>query len=231
LKRRAADAYTTNARSYWEYQRPIGRVGGELNRWKFEPHLTDGDVVVDFGCGGGYLLARLPGQTKIGVDPSPLAREEAAREGIHVVESTAELPDSSTDVVISNHALEHTFSPFEELRDLARILRPGGKLVMTLPVDDWRAERRPDPHDPNGHLYAWTPLLIANLLTEAGFDVESARVSSRAWDPRVTPLVPAVLRPLVDWLLAVALRRREIFAVARKPSGAGSNPGAADDGA
>jgi SAM-dependent methyltransferase len=215
----AATAYTTDPGRYWEHQRPIGRLGGELNLWKFAPHVSDQDVVVDFGCGGGYLLARLPGRAKIGVEPSPLAREEAARQGVETVAATTELSKHWADVVVSNHALEHTLDPLSELQGIRRVLRPGGRLVLALPLDDWRSQREPNPSDPNRHLYTWTPLLLANLLHEAGVSVDYVKVSTRAWHPKVTPRVPARLRPLADGLLAVVLRRRELLAVAHTHPG------------
>jgi FkbM family methyltransferase len=215
---RFSDTYTVDARSYWDHQRPIGELGGELNRWKFEPHIRPDDVVVDFGCGGGYLLERLPGRHKIGVDPSPYAREEAERRGIHVVAAIDDLPDDSADIVISNHALEHALAPLEELRAIARVLRPGGKLILALPIDDWRSQRHYDPNDPNRHLYGWTPLTIANLLDEAGFEVLSSKVLANAWHPRVTPNIkkwlPEPLQDVVARSLSVVLRRREVYAIA-----------------
>jgi FkbM family methyltransferase len=215
---RSSETYTRHPGLYWEHQRPIGRVGGELNRWKFEPYIGEDDVVVDFGCGGGYLLARLPGREKIGVDASPLAREEAERQGLRVVAGIDDLTQASADVVVSNHTLEHTLSPFDELRGIARVLRPGGKLILVLPIDDWRSQRQVDLKDPDRHLYTWTPLLITNLLREAGFDSVEARVVTRAWHPRLAPLLrrrlPSSLRRLSEWVLAVAKRRREVHAVA-----------------
>ena len=49
------------------------------------------------------------------------------------------VPSQTIDVVISNHALEHTLSPFDELVELRRVLRSGRRLeVLWLPLDDWR---------------------------------------------------------------------------------------------
>jgi SAM-dependent methyltransferase len=169
--------------------------------------------VVDFG-GGGYLLARLPAAEKVGVDPSPYARGEANRQGIESAASLDDLPEAWADVVVSNHALEHTLAPLDELRAIRRVLRPGGRLVLVVAIDDWRAQRWPDPHDQNHHLYTWTPLLLGSLLVEAGLELDSVRVVTRAWHPRVTPRVPGPLRVPVDWLVAVLLRRREIHALA-----------------
>ena len=208
---------------YLSYQRRFGELGAELNLFKFVDHVGRDDAVVDFGCGIGALLERLPAASKTGVEVNEPARLEAQARGLRVVTSTTELEDGTADVVISNHALEHTLAPLDELRDLMRVLRPGGRVVLWLPVDDWRTQRRPRP-DPNHHLYTWTPLLLANLLEEAGFAVEECRVVTHAWPP-FTATVSRLPRPLFDLFArtwAVLRRRRQVMAIGRK-----MGPGAA----
>jgi SAM-dependent methyltransferase len=203
------------AADYLAYQRGIGALGAQLNRWKFEPHVRPTDAVVDFGCGTGGLLEGLEAASKTGVEVSDPARREALERGLRVVAATSELVDASADVVISNHALEHTLAPLDELRELRRVLRPGGKLVLWLPLDDWRAQRQPRP-DADHHLYTWTPLLLRNLLDEAGFEVLETRVVSHAWPP-ATARLARLPRPLFDVLArvwSVLRRRRQLMAVA-----------------
>lgn len=204
------------AEGYLAYQRQIGDLGAQLNRWKFEPHVGPGDHVVDFGCGTGGLLAGLDVARRTGVEVSEPARAEAERNGLRAVASTSELEASTADVVISNHALEHSLAPLAELRELHRILKPQGKLVLWLPLDDWRVQRRPRADEPNHHLYAWTPQLLHNLLDEADFRVESCRVATRAWPPRAH-LLTRLPRPLFEGLgsaWAVLRRRRQLAVVA-----------------
>lgn len=202
---------------YFAYQARIGRVGARLNRWKFLAHLGAEDVVVDFGCGGGWLLAGLPGARKLGVEPNPAARGVAEAQGLEVVPTARALPDNFADVVISNHALEHTLAPLAELRELHRALKPGGRLVLWLPLDDWRAQPVPAPN-PDHHLYTWTPLLLANLLAEAGFLVADCRVVAHAWPPgyaRLVRLPPRAFDALArPW--AVLRRRRQLAALATR---------------
>jgi len=215
MKRTATHYHGGAGARYFEYQRRIGELGGRLNRAKFESYINSSDTVVDFGCGGGSLLARLDAQLKIGVEPSESARAAATTLGITCVASTAELESEVADVVISNHALEHTLCPFDELRQLRRALKHGGRLVLWLPLDDWRSERALR-EDPNHHLYTWTPLLLCNVLTEAGFDVRECRVVTHAWPP-FTARLAALPRPVFDVMArfwAFARRRRQLMAVA-----------------
>jgi SAM-dependent methyltransferase len=221
-ERRVASHYAgARGDAYLSYQRRYAELGGELNRFKFEPYLRPSDAVVDFGCGIGALLERLDVAQKTGVEVSDEARREAQSRGLQVVASTSELDDASADVVISNHALEHTISPLDELRELRRVLRAGGTLVLWLPLDDWRTQRGPRS-DPNHHLYAWTPLLLSNLLDEAGFEVRECRVVTHAWPP-FTARLARLPRPVFDVLgriWAFLRRRRQLMAVA-SPRGAG----------
>ena len=149
-------------------------------RRKFQQFVSPTDTVVDFGCGAGFTLARLQAGSATGVEVNEESRRVAESIGIQTVASADLLPEQSADVVISNHCLEHTLSPLTELQRLLRVLKPGGLLVLYVPVDDWRLrrQRRVDP-DVNHHLYTWTPLLLANLLREAGFANPNCRVEHR----------------------------------------------------
>lgn len=214
----ASHYHGTAGARYFDYQRQIGELGGRLDRSKFEKHIESIDTVVDFGCGGGDLLAGLDAQRKIGVEPSEAARGAATQLGIACVASSAELESEIADVVISNHALEHTLCPFDELRHLRRALKRGGKLVLWLPIDDWRSQRALRD-DPNHHLYGWTPLLLRNLLTEAGLDVRECRVVTHAWPPFTSKLA-RLPRPAFDAIArfwAFARRRRQLMALAVRP--------------
>jgi hypothetical protein len=51
-------------------------------------------------------------------------------------------------------------------------LRLTGKLILMLPLDDWRAASQQGRYrdgNQHNHLYAWTPQILGNLLVEAGF--------------------------------------------------------------
>jgi FkbM family methyltransferase len=204
---------------YFRWQNEVGEIGAELNFWKFADHVKPEDSVVDFGCGNGALLARVTAATKVGVEVNPAARRAATKRGLRVVASAAELAPESADVVISNHALEHTLNPLSELQALLSALRPGGVIVLWLPLDDWRSQRRYEK-DRNHHLYAWTPLLLGNLLYEAGFEHIESRVVTRAWLMFYRPLARVLPRPLylaITVVTAALKRRRQLVATARRP--------------
>jgi 23S rRNA (guanine745-N1)-methyltransferase len=94
------------------------------------------EAVVDIGCGEGYYLRRLrerlgPAAILCGLDISRHAAEAAARQdpsSLYLVASAHRMPvlGASLDVVVSN------FSPTYP-DELARVLRPGGRVVVGLP--------------------------------------------------------------------------------------------------
>lgn len=168
---------------YFDWQREIGEFAGQANRFKFEPHVRPSDRVLDFGCGGGFLLAAIPCAERKGVEINPVARAEAIRNGIAAVPSSEEVPDDWADVVISNSCLEHCESPLTELKRLMQKLKPGGKLVLVVPHETigWRYR----PGDINQHIYTWSPMALGNLVALAGFEIKSVDTSKLVWPPRV----------------------------------------------
>jgi len=61
---------------YFEWQKEIGVIGGYLNKFKFEEHVKDSDVLMDFGCGGGYLLKEFKNENKFGFEINRSAWKE-----------------------------------------------------------------------------------------------------------------------------------------------------------
>jgi arsenite methyltransferase len=108
--------------------------------------LAVGETVLDHACGGGMdllLAARRVGSTgqAIGVDMTQAMREQAqcAAELAGVADRTRILPglleelpldDASVDVVISNGVLNLSPDKRQALREVFRVLRPGGRLLL-----------------------------------------------------------------------------------------------------
>jgi SAM-dependent methyltransferase len=205
--------------AYFQRQSQSGPLKGELEARKFAPYVRARDAVIDFGCGGGFALAALQCTRRIGVEPNPRAQTVARENGIESYSSLAEVPDAVADVAIINHALEHIPFPIEALRQLKAKMRPGGRLIVCLPMEDWRVQSRYNPKDIPHHLHAWNPQVLGNTLVEAGFDVSptSIGILTHCFPPKFYPLLyrrlPLFVFNCLCRLCAVVLRRRQLVAV------------------
>lgn len=140
-------------------------------------NLRPGEVVVDLGSGGGldvFLAAKKVGPTgrAIGIDMTPemlsRARANAERQGFSNVEfheatiDNLPLPDSSVDCVISNCVINLAPDKGAVLREIARVLKPGGRLA----VSDI-ALKKPLPPEIGNDLLAYVGCIAGAIPIEA----------------------------------------------------------------
>src|SRR5688572_8897635 len=150
------------------FQKRIGEFGGRANKFMFEDHIEPHHVVMDFGCGGGFLLDNLNCRQKIGIEINPVARDYCnAITGIKCFESLDSVTDRSIDVIISSHCLEHITNPYEIVSVLYRKLKNGGKIILVVPLDSYRHNWI--KNDQNNHLYSFSPMNLGNILQGNGF--------------------------------------------------------------
>ncbi len=123
-----ADAYT-----FWEH----------IYRYRFAASMVKGRRVLDIACGEGYGAAALmqAGATSVtGVDISPEACAHATRRyAIKTVVGdalTIPLADASVDTIVSFETIEHVSKPEKFLDECARVLAPGGQIIISTPNSD-----------------------------------------------------------------------------------------------
>ena len=125
-------------------------------------HLHDFDGrVLDLGCGSSPYREYLPATAiHVGVD-------RMAQPSVDLLAAGEELPfaDEVFDGVMCTEVIAHSRRPWQVLPEIARVLRPGGKLYLTAPFD-WHLM---PPHD----YFRFTNLGLRTLLDDAGFEVES----------------------------------------------------------
>ena len=173
-------------KKYFEWQKNIGSFGGNANLFKFEKYISPNNVVIDFGCGGGYLLHNIKCKEKWGIEINDVARINAIKNGINAVKYPSDLKNSFADVVISNHALEHVESPYQILKELYPKLRCEGKIIFVVPHQ--KPSEKFTEKDVNNHLYTWNPLTLGNLFKAAGFKIENVDVIRHTWPPYYTKI-------------------------------------------
>jgi len=162
---------------YWEYQKNIGSnpYHTKYVKMKFEKHISKDDVILDFGCGGGFILNELNCKTKFGIEINNSAIAQAKKFGISIFPGFETLKNNFFDVIISNSALEHIISPADVLKECFRVLKPGGKLIFSVPHEELSYSFKSG--DINQHLYTWSPMSAGNLVQQCGFEILNVRTT------------------------------------------------------
>ncbi len=208
-----------------------------VNRWEefcviFEPLLDKivrfkhKGTLLDVGAGVGTLLsvAAKHGFIVKGVEVSGWASAFAREEkGLNVLAGTLEnarLDTEAFDVVVINHVIEHVLEPQALLREVRRILKNDGLLVIGVPNigsimagiqgNKWPSLR------PEEHIWHFTPATLKRLATDAGF-VElyfEARENYpvTGWGPK------ALLRRVINGVSVLTERSEAMLLFAMKKS-------------
>lgn len=177
--------------------------------------VQPGERALDIGAGTGSEVAEFADRVgsdgdAVGVDPNPsmltVARDRAAEHGsaarfVHA--TTYELPfeDGYFDAVRCERVFQHLDDPAAACREIARVLRPGGRALL---VDsDWyTAIVHPGDREVLTRMYATmlhqapTPAAgrkLRGLLVGAGFAIDDMGSEAVLWGPET-------IRPMIEWV-------------------------------
>jgi 2-polyprenyl-3-methyl-5-hydroxy-6-metoxy-1,4-benzoquinol methylase len=142
------------------------------------PRVTNGRLL-DIGCGNGEYLLRMKsiGWQCKGVEFNDKAASICRRHGLDIFQGNlvdANLEDASFDFVTAHHLIEHVPDPHALMKEIARILRPGGTLLIRTPDSEslgrkvfgryWYA------NDVPRHLYLYSEKNLTLLANQHGLD-------------------------------------------------------------
>jgi ArsR family transcriptional regulator len=177
-RRRDTESFFSDVAAEWDRVR--GELFGETSDLQLLPALLAPDVAVgDLGCGSGRLAATIApyARSVVAVDSSPemldVARARLSGFGnVQIVQGRIEqlpLDSASLDGALVVHLLHHVQDPAVALAEVARVLRPGGRLVVAdvlpHPYDDYRRTM--------GHVWlGFGRPTIESAFTEAGLTGE-----------------------------------------------------------
>jgi SAM-dependent methyltransferase len=155
-------------------------------------------TILDFGCGKGHVLSEIrrinPHATLIGVDVSEEAvtgaRERVSTARFSAIEDGGPLPlsDASVDFAFSSEVLEHVYDTENAFREVSRVLRPGGRALITVPYHGllknlaivmFGFDRHFDPA--GAHVRFFTKRSLSRMLAAVGLTVRTCGYYGRLW--------------------------------------------------
>ncbi len=198
---------------------------------EFAPHAQR---TLDVGSSAGYVLAAAQslGLTPTGIDIAAFSANLAKERGFAAATaSLTELPfrDGAFDIVTAKHTLEHVRTPKQGLSELARVLKPGGVVLVVVPdAAYWHLNAaktrgkyfRPERLGWQHHVY-YDVATLHRGLTDAGLEVVSsdkAMLRRRLAKGAAAPWEYARFAALKTWTAFARAThlRREIQLIARK---------------
>ncbi len=153
-----------------EQTRHLGITGTSIFRNK---------IVTDIGCGAGSFLDIIKGYAKetIGVEPSTIYRNSLQKRGYlsypYVQDALVE-KENRVEVAVSFSVLEHVEDPLTFLKEIYKLLSPGGKLILSTPnADDILLSALPEVYPQffyrKAHLWYFNQNSLLKILKFSGF--------------------------------------------------------------
>lgn len=144
-----------------------------------------GGRFLDFGCGSGAFLDAMPGYDAIGFEvaadiPEGVVRRDRFVTGDILADTlpTAGLSPASFDFIVAWDVLEHLAAPAQQMQRLNTLLKPGGRLYLTIPNNaSWAARVSGEKWNMLllEHLWYFDPTTLTRLLDRCGFAVNAVK--------------------------------------------------------
>lgn len=129
-----------------------------FNRYAAAKPFVRGKRVLDIACGEGYgcaLMKKWGAESVVGVDISEeavsIAKDSFQRTGIeYIVHDVEQLPfeNNSFDVVVSLETIEHLDHPEQFLKEISRVVRFDGQIIVSCPNDPYYSKSNPNFSNP-----------------------------------------------------------------------------------
>jgi SAM-dependent methyltransferase len=201
------------------------------------PYLQRGARIVDVGAGEGFFSKKMGDHLQsAGEDPADrLAACDLFPNGFHYagircdpvsMDGNLPYPDASFDVACSLEVIEHLEDQFHFVRELGRILKPGGIAIISTPnvlninsrlrilrsgfavLFDPLSLSTDDPVHTSGHIHPIPYYYLAYMLSRAGFQHVAPHYDRRKNSARFLLTLAALYLYPARWLFRRRLRHR-----------------------
>ncbi|AFY36216.1 bifunctional 2-polyprenyl-6-hydroxyphenol methylase/3-demethylubiquinol 3-O-methyltransferase UbiG [Calothrix sp. PCC 7507] len=165
--------------------------------------LQDCKKVLEVGCGQGAFVERLCKQIQldaVGIELNSSAVNFALNKGIPVIktnlDSFSEHKASYFDAVCTFQVLEHVSDPFSFIESMLKLIKPGGKLIISVPNSESFSKYSPNNllDQPPHHMTRWCQTTFDSLTTIFPLKVEKFRIEPLA-------------KYHVEWYLSIQIYR------------------------
>lgn len=190
--------------------KPSSTISKELEEGYFSGHIKErygrDAIIVELGCASGVFLKSLvnAGFSKLnGIDIDDYLQFSALRGALRILDLNKDalpFPDKSIDVVCAFQIFEHLENPFFIEREVARVLRPGGLFLLSMPnghtiwdkLRFFASGNLNNYHIKNNHITFLTRDVFTKTFLE-NFSLEKT-IYDHGWTPWIRP------RRITSWL-------------------------------
>lgn len=189
--------------------------------------LSSEHRILDVGCGRGEIAQHL---ADLGLDVAATDYELPPREARskkvdwhQMVEADSlPFPDESFEIVYAKSVIEHQRRPEDFVRECARVMKPGGRLMVLTP--DW-VRNQARFYEDHTHYTPFTRVSLENLLLLMGLDdvvVQYLTPLPSTWNSPILAFLSRVIGPLVPPSVKIRplrwSRERQLVGIATKPT-------------
>lgn len=167
-------------KKYFLFQEEIGKHAAEIFSTFYNSKIKYDSTVVDFGCGGGFLLEKINCKNKIGIEINPFLIKRLEGK-FKIYQSLNHIRDDSIDIFILHSVLGHLKNPFKTISKIRSKLKENGIIIIYVISDKYNYKLKDDI---NKIYYSFSERNLTNIFSTLGFQLEYVKFYKHHWPPK-----------------------------------------------